>query len=332
MGSYNSSHTGAEIDSMVAGKPAKYGLASGYSAPATADITGSNNFNMLGNDDASVLFGMHGNLNSVFDATLDSTKKAVLQDNGYTETQLDGAASAVSGSTKNASWSTIFGRRNMVNGTHCFAEGVNNAIANAYAAHVEGTGNLASGEAAHAEGRSNVASGAASHAGGSHTIASASDQTAVGKYNAEHESALFIVGNGTGAGARSNAFQVEPSATRINTTGYVNASTAITSDENLKNSITSLPNGYLNLFDALRPVIYKYNDGTSNRYHTGFIAQEVGSAIQSAGLTTSDFAGYVVDDDGTQYLRYEEFIALAVAKIQSLEQRIAALEGGAGES
>jgi len=47
---------------------------------------------------------------------------------------------------------------------------------------------------------------------------------------------------------------------------------------------------YSILFDYLNPVIYKYNNGTSNRFHTGFIAQEVVSAIEKANLTTQDFA------------------------------------------
>jgi hypothetical protein len=44
------------------------------------------------------------------------------------------------------------------------------------------------------------------------------------------------------------------------------------SDERVKNSIESLPNEYEVFFDKMEPTRYKYNKGTSNRYHTGFIA------------------------------------------------------------
>ena len=36
-----------------------------------------------------------------------------------------------------------------------------------------------------------------------------------------------------------------------------------------------LNNNYSVLFDYLTPCLYQYNDGTSNRYDTGFVAQEV---------------------------------------------------------
>ena len=54
------------------------------------------------------------------------------------------------------------------------------------------------------------------------------------------------------------------------------ASIATTSDINKKHSINSLTNQYSMLFDNLHPVTYKYNDGTSNRLHTGFIEVKEG--------------------------------------------------------
>ena len=111
------------------------------------------------------------------------------------------------------------------------------------------------------------------------------------------------------------------------------------SDRNLKNSIEPFSEQYTKLFDELRPVCYKYNDGTSNRYHTGFIAQEVESAIYASGLTTQDFAGFARDfstetDPITEekiytetcYLRYGEFVALNTNEIQKLKKRVAELE------
>jgi len=116
-------------------------------------------------------------------------------------------------------------------------------------------------------------------------------------------------------------------------TWYLGNSTAITSDENKKNSIEELPEKYSALFDNLRPVRYKYNDGTSDRFHTGFIAQEVEQALTNSEIDSQEFAGFVKNEDGECFLRYEEFIALAVNEVQTLkkknsdlEQRVADLE------
>jgi len=115
---------------------------------------------------------------------------------------------------------------------------------------------------------------------------------------------LFIKGNG------------------FNETG----SNIILSDRNCKNSIEPLANEYSTIFDNLVPVTYKYNGGTSDRTHTGFIAQDVKSAIENAGLTTKEFAGYCEweDNDGnvTCGIRYEELIALCVKEIQDLKKEV----------
>ena len=84
------------------------------------------------------------------------------------------------------------------------------------------------------------------------------------------------------------------------------------------------------MFDSLRPRLYKYNDGTSGRIHTGFIAQEVESAALSSGITREDFAALCISDEGTKDeawgLRYEEFIALNTYEIQKLKKRLSELE------
>ena len=112
---------------------------------------------------------------------------------------------------------------------------------------------------------------------------------------------------------------------------YLNGTTiATTSDINKKNTISTLSSQYSIFFDNLHPVTYKYNDGTSNRLHTGFIAQEVCDALEIAEIDTQDFAGLVIDHDeesnDSWYLRYEEFIALNTSEIQKAKARIATLE------
>lgn len=102
-------------------------------------------------------------------------------------------------------------------------------------------------------------------------------------------------------------------------TWYGTSSQAIPSDINKKNSIEPLSDIYSDFFDLLTPKRYKYNDGTSERFHTGFIAQDIEKALTAAKVKTNDFAGFIKDNKGDCFLRYEEFIALCVNEIQKLK-------------
>lgn len=117
---------------------------------------------------------------------------------------------------------------------------------------------------------------------------------------------------------------------RLEGTWQGTVSSSTTSDFRYKNSIVELPQVYSTLFDNLIPKRFKYNDGTSNRFHTGFIAQDVNEAIKNSGLTTQDFAATVLFNKGEENeqwtLRYEEFIALNTWQIQKLKQRVTELE------
>lgn len=105
----------------------------------------------------------------------------------------------------------------------------------------------------------------------------------------------------------------------------------ITSDCNLKHDIELLSEQYSVFFDALKPKRFKYNDGTSDRYHIGFIAQEVYDAFTDAGLDSQEVGAYVhfdksVDKEARLGLRYGEFIALNTLQIQRAQARIRELE------
>jgi hypothetical protein len=82
------------------------------------------------------------------------------------------------------------------------------------------------------------------------------------------------------------------------------------------------------MLDKLTPMRFKYKDGTSDRFHVGFIAQDVERALTEAGLTAKDFGGFVdLDGDGEHLgLAYDEFIGLLFQKIRRLENKIKALE------
>ena len=130
-------------------------------------------------------------------------------------------------------------------------------------------------------------------------------------------------------------------------TGEIN-----TSDKRQKNSIGYDMERYEKFFRLLKPTRYRMNNGWSGRFHTGFIAQDIEEALEAAGLTSMDFAGFIKspihegelangeEDESspiTDYgyaLRYQEFAALNTHMIQKLmhridelEKRVAELEG-----
>lgn len=121
-----------------------------------------------------------------------------------------------------------------------------------------------------------------------------------------------------------------PSRGDLSGTWYLNGSPLLsTSDRNKKNTITYNYAEYDEFFDSLRPALFKYNDGTSGRLHTGFIAQDVEEALSKGGISTQNFAGLATCNDGGNvlyYLRYEEFISLNTWQIQQLKTRVAELE------
>lgn len=112
---------------------------------------------------------------------------------------------------------TASGTNSHAEGEYCKAIGIdshsegNRCIASAVGSHVEGYSCVASGNYSHAEGHNCVASGNYSHAGGDGTVAASSYQVAIGKYNIEDTSFIysFIIGNGSGDDARSNALTVD---------------------------------------------------------------------------------------------------------------------------
>lgn len=126
-----------------------------------------------------------------------------------------------------------------------------------------------------------------------------------------------------------------------------------TSDERAKTDVSDAELGF-NFIKSLRPVSYKWVEGgkvdtgerdddgnyiyqsiPGERTHWGFIAQEVKEAVDDAGV---DFGGWILTDkddpNSQQALRYDQFIAPltkalqeAIAKIETLEAKVAALEG-----
>ena len=145
-------------------------------------------------------------------------------------------------------------------------------------------------------------------------------------------------------------------------TVYAKTSAINTSDRKEKDDIVYLQDEYDILFDELKPVSYKFIDGTSGRTHIGFISNDIEESLTNNGMTALDFAGFCkdakqkkvivkeveydeegnvisdqiveyvdeVDEDGNVIydyaLRYSEFIALNTNQIQKLKTRVNILE------
>ena len=109
-------------------------------------------------------------------------------------------------------------------------------------------------------------------------------------------------------------------------TAYLGSSPVIASDKSIKINIQSLDTKNSSDFIySLNPVEYKYKDGTSNRLHHGFIAQELHDSMQSDWGVYCD-ANIDTGKKGGKAIRYEELIADLVATVQSQNERISELE------
>ena len=143
---------------------------------------------------------------------------------------------------------------------------------------------------------------------------------------------------------------------------YSSSPSISTSDKNEKNTINELDEILASEFImGLKPVSYKYNNGTSGRTHTGLISQDIEELLSHLGLDSSDFAGFIkspkteitenekTDDEGnvindengkpriemrehiienefTYGLRYEEFISPIIKVIQMQQREITELK------
>ena len=126
-------------------------------------------------------------------------------------------------------------------------------------------------------------------------------------------------------------------------TVYAKTCTASGSDRAIKKDISSDLVIYDQFFDLLTPCSYKLIDGTSGRTHLGMISQEVEEALNTCGISSVDFAGFIkspkMDDENNviegEYdyaLRYGEFIPLLIWQVQKLKARVAELEATDGRN
>lgn len=128
---------------------------------------------------------------------------------------------------------------------------------------------------------------------------------------------------------------------------YATSSAISTSDERLKDNINPLNDDLIKKFVmGLTAISYTSKEGDSGRTHYGFGAQSVEKLMESLGMSSLDFAGFIkspkdelkksLDDNAAQVtripneyiygLRYEEFIAPAIKMIQIQQEQINSLE------
>lgn len=133
-------------------------------------------------------------------------------------------------------------------------------------------------------------------------------------------------------GILSHSYMTVAGTWRITGNLQGSSSGSVISDRNLKNTIVKMSSQsqYDILFDNLTPYTFKYNDGTSGRTHMGFIAQEVKSAADVAGIPLQELAAVCIakgQNNAEEWsLRYEEFVALNTMQIQKLKARVIELE------
>jgi len=126
---------------------------------------------------------------------------------------------------------------------------------------------------------------------------------------------------------------------------YATGGVITSSDQRLKTDIKNLDTKYLKFIKKVTPRMYKLTDGTSGRYHLGFIAQEIEKTMEECDISGIEFAGLIktpvyennlFDKNGnvvgydtnskvidyTYHLRYDEFIAPILLYLQEIDARL----------
>lgn len=104
-----------------------------------------------------------------------------------------------------------------------------------------------------------------------------------------------------------------------------------TSDLNFKKDVEYGLDRFLSVFDALRPVSFKFVDGQSDRTHMGIIAQDLEKTLSELNIPTKDFAAFIkswgIDEETKEgsyryAIRYGEFIPLLIYQVQKIKEAL----------
>ena len=162
----------------------------------------------------------------------------------------------------------------------------------------------------------------------------------VGEDNSARVFAWYTGGNLRVGNANTPETHVSGKKVYLKGQGYVNNSLISTSDANLKNTPTSFDERYYRLAEMLNFKLFRFNDGTSGRFHSGLYAQEVEECMAECGISMDECAFVCIDqtedENGNNQvihsLRYDEInnlmnwytrerIRRQDARLQSLEEQ-----------
>lgn len=222
---------------------------------------------------------------------------------------------------KNTDETYIYGYRNTAVGTQTMQDGKNasySAFVGSYAGrYVEGNYNVGVGASAFynlIKGEQNVALGG--NAG--RTIVNGSNNVALGYTagpNADYNDTVSLGANSHANG--DNQVQLGSADATV----YAHKPVQQRSDGREKNSIQETRLG-LDFIHKLKPVDYKYNNSNSNRYHHGFIAQDL-EALENEGYKFGGVDNPKYNNGEDLYsVSYTEIIAPLVKSVQELSEDV----------
>lgn len=109
---------------------------------------------------------------------------------------------------------------------------------------------------------------------------------------------------------------------------YAQNGTIQTSDQNDKKDIENSPLG-IDFVNKLTPRRYRWNNGTSGRFHYGLVAQELKAVLDESKIDTRDFAGFVdssiteAPDKAPQLgLNYTDIVTVLIQSIKDLSAKL----------
>ncbi|CAI8382847.1 MAG: Uncharacterised protein [Flavobacterium sp. SCGC AAA160-P02] len=217
---------------------------------------------------------------------------------------------ATDGTTASGSQSTAMGGSTTASGSQSTAMG---------------SGTLASGVYSTAMGSQTTASGASSTAMGFQTTASANNSVSIGswnKSNATGQGTAFVIGNGSGDNARSDAFKVMKNGdATVSKDLFVRGNMSQSSDARLKMNIMSLGGtlAKLLLIDGK-----SYTTKKDGRQTIGVLAQDIQKVFPELVTT---------DDNDMLAVNYQGLVPVLInalkeqeAKLQVQDERLARLE------
>ena len=138
----------------------------------------------------------------------------------------------------------------------------------------------------------------------------------------QDQGSIYFYDEGTTRAALIGSVNIFENGATFNGTVYTPDGTVSKSDFHIKKDFERLNEEESSDFIcSLIPYKYRLKNGTSNRYHHGFIAQQVKKAMGD-----NDWGVYVEDEQGIKGLRYEELIADLIATVKLQDKRISELE------